>query len=182
MSSTASTATPYDFCKDTTSPVRGEWQVGPMRNLIAALNGQKVTICTDRLSGHTLVDVTLEGVRQAPGYGTFQVCVAYEYEPGKVTRTWYPLFKIGPAIVLTDAKGLRSAKWDALDSEREEKLAAIKWVRENKADEIAELDVKLWKATTSLDSVRVTAHESRSRDGKLGSWTVSLRDLAEPAK
>jgi hypothetical protein len=132
LSQTTGTITPMDFNKNTADKNRHLWTPGPMRHLIKVLNGHPVMLVADVQTGHTLFNVTLEGLRRTPGYGTFQVLIRYEYAEGKYNKTWTSLYSLGPAITWMPGAGRENSKWKVLDSYREEcskatALARARW-------------------------------------------------------
>jgi len=108
-----------DFSHRTTDALRNEWTPGKMRILIEALQGQLVTITTDKQTGHTLTNVRLVGVRGRIS-GGWSVDVAQRYGTGdtdvNVTGYWLPA--IGPAIIPvgpdSGSSGMNSVKWTAV--------------------------------------------------------------------
>lgn len=113
MSTTAQTITTRDFDKSTTSVFYDRWCREAMECVVDALDGRKViAVTTDTMTGHTVCDVALTEIRQAPYGGGYQVLVEYEYEPGKFNRTWTPFEKIGQ-IVVKEEMG-KYGKWDAV--------------------------------------------------------------------
>lgn len=112
-SNTASTIRPQDFCQYTNDIFYTRWSREAMECTVDALDGERILAITiDQRTGHTVTDVTLTGLRNTPGYGSFQVRIEYEYAPGESKRTWYPLDSLG-VIIAYDRPGLRNAKWDA---------------------------------------------------------------------
>lgn len=121
VSTTASAIEARDFSERVTDPNRDEWKSGAMHHLIKALAGAPVAVVLEKATGFTMVNVKLTGVRQTPGYGTFQVLVEDTYSDGNTGRCWYPLYKVGTVIEL----GKSRARWVALDSYREERTQAV---------------------------------------------------------
>lgn len=133
ISGTASAISARDFdrnAKDT----RDEWTPGAMHHLIKALNGAPVVIVLDKRTGFAGMNVTLGGVRQAPGFGTFEVLVKRIYSDGKTGGCWYPLFQVGTVIELGT-----SNRWNAIDAYQEERTRAI---RKLQAEMVVSLGVK----------------------------------------
>lgn len=117
--STVITAT--DFSNNVTEPRRDEWTPGKMRHAVAALAGAPVAITTDKLTGHTIVGATLGDIRKTPYGGTFDVLVISEHN-----RTYYPIDKIGAAIIPLDEGFNTGAKYTAKESWRRECSAAVR--------------------------------------------------------
>jgi hypothetical protein len=132
-SSTGSAISARDFSDKVTDPNRDEWSSGAMHHLVKALNGSPVAIVLDKSTGFAEVNVTLGGVRQNPGYGTFQVLVKRVHSDGTTGGCWYPLFQVGTVIELGDSR----ARWIARESYRTEKSAAIRRLHDEMADDLA---------------------------------------------
>lgn len=111
-STTGSSIDARDFNQNTADPNRNLWTAGQMRHLVAALGDTPVVVVAEKRTGHTMVGVRLTGVRQTPGYGTFQVCVERDDADGVTRRCWHPLFNIGTVVILGDSQ----ARWTALRS------------------------------------------------------------------
>ncbi|AXQ65184.1 hypothetical protein SEA_SCHMIDT_64 [Gordonia phage Schmidt] len=116
-----------DFQRTKSDPLWGEWTGGAMRHLIAALDGAKVLLTTDKQTGHTEL-VSLVGLRESTG-GHWQVVTRMEFEDGQTRDTAHLLFKLGETIMVMPGEG-RNAKWDALKSHMAEGSTAIAAVRE----------------------------------------------------
>lgn len=131
-SSTTSTLRPEHFYDARVSVAnRDLWTREAMSAVSEALDGAPVIVTTDQRTGYTLVNVTLGGVRQTPGYGTFQVLINYEHAPGEFQGIWTSLSKIGHIVAMQDP-GALGVKYQAvmrhldLIKERDTKLAAAK--------------------------------------------------------
>lgn len=142
-----SAVTPHSFSERVTDKDRDRWTAGKLRHVIAAAAGRRVIITTDKQTGHTLIGARLEGLRQTPGYGTYQYLYAWEYAPGKIQRTWGRVDDLGPAIIGMDC-GLH---FPAMELHREERSAAIKAAREAMPD----CTYGAWEATPGADYVVV---------------------------
>ena len=121
ISSTGSAITARDFNDNTNDSHRDEWNSGAMHHLVKALKGAPVAVVLDKRTGFVEFNVTLGGVRQTPGYGTYQVLVERTYSDGTTGGCWYPLLKVGAVIVLGESR----ARWEALESYREERIRAV---------------------------------------------------------
>lgn len=121
-SGTGSAINARDFNSNTKDPHRDEWSSGAMHHLVKALDGAPVAIVLDKYTGFSEVNVTLGGVRQTPGYGTFQVLVQRVYSDGKPGGCWFPLAEVGTVITLGDS----NARWTAKDTYREEQTLAVR--------------------------------------------------------
>lgn len=135
-STTGSAISPRDFNKNTKDPLRDEWNSGAMHHLVKALNGQPVAIVLNKATGFVEVNVTLGGVRQTPGYGTFQVLIQRVYSDGTTGGCWYPLFQVGTVIELGDSL----ARWDAVRAYSEEQTAAIVALQNKMMEELGAKD------------------------------------------
>jgi hypothetical protein len=188
MTSTA-VILPRDFDRKTTSPGFTRWEVGPMRHVIAALDGAPVAITTDRLSGSTLIGVTLDSVVGTRGGTGYSVVVKgrYEGDPGCA----YPLYSLGEAIVpLTRSEGQAEAKWRAIDSHREETSAAIRRAQAEHGEREGRVNGS-WEARAGYSDVSVSYHpyrapssmaaEPRTVGGSFAHWTYRTRDLVPEA-
>lgn len=135
-STTGSAISPRDFNQNIKDPLRDEWTSGAMHHLTKALNGAPVAVVLDKSTGFAEINVTLGGVRQTPGYGTFQVIVKRVHSDGTQGGCWYPLFKVGTVIELGDS----SARWTAVRAYREEQTAAIVALQKEMAAELGAKD------------------------------------------
>lgn len=131
-STTAAAINARDFGDRVTEANRDEWRAGAMHHLIKALNDAPVTIVLDTHTGFTQANVTLGGVRQTPGYGTFQVLVESVHSGGTKGRCWHPLHKVGAVIIMGDS----APRWEALRTFREERSAAIVRLQKDMAVEL----------------------------------------------
>lgn len=171
-SSTGSAISARDFSDKVADPNRDEWNSGAMHHLVKALNGSPVAIVLDKGTGFTEVNVTLGGVRQTPGYGTFQVLVQRAHSEGTNSDCWYPLFKVGTVIELGDSH----ARWTALESYRVEKSAAIRRLRNEMVDELAtEHLVELPKGTWEASMFPGFVHASFRPEGYRGPVTYTWK-------
>lgn len=161
------TISPRDFATSTTSNEyqRLEFHYGEFRHILAALDGVEVIVVIDGLS---LGGVTLEGLRQTPGYGTFQVLVV----PSEADRAegvrpcWYPLGKFRMIIPTGEKLGSKAARWIADETIRLEGMAAVDLFNARHP----ELDGMMGKVTarpTHRDGeVDVTFHPSSRENGR----------------
>lgn len=140
-----STVTPEDFSHYVTDKDRHVWTAGKLRHVIKALEGRRVVITTEARTGHTLIGARLEGLRQTPGYGTYQILISWEYAAGQVQRTWYHIDGLGPAITAMDAP----VKFVVSELARQESSAALKAAREA----LPECTYGAWKTTPGYDYV-----------------------------
>lgn len=140
-----STITPQDFSDYTTDKDRHQWTPGKLRHVIAALQGRRCIITAEAQTGFTLIGARLHGLRQTPGYGTYQILVEWEYEPGKSNRTWYSVMSIGAAIIGMDC----DLRFPAAELLRNENAAALTAAREF----LPECTYGAWKATPGPDYV-----------------------------
>lgn len=138
-SGTGSAIQARDFNKNTKDPLRDEWGPGAMQHLVNALNGSPVAIVLDKHTGFAEVNVTLGGVRQTPGYGTFQVLVKRVYSDGTTGGCWYPLYQVGTVIVLDRGSEGMGARYNALMAYMDERSAAS---RKLQAEMVADAGVE----------------------------------------
>ncbi|MBM0205769.1 hypothetical protein JNW90_24200 [Micromonospora sp. STR1s_5] len=168
-----------DFNPNTADRNRSTWQVGTMRHVIDALAGTPVAITTDRLTGHTQVGVRLVRAYYSDGP---RILIDYTLSTGEVQRTRYDLRNIGDTIVPLARTSTKDAKWTALDTHREESMAAIRWAKANHGEGREDGQ---WSADPGSGEVRVrwtptarpgdaTPHHQRP-----ARWygTVAVRDL-----
>lgn len=140
-----STITPQDFSQSMKDRDRDVWTAGKLRHVIAALQGRRCIITAEARTGFTLIGARLRGIRQTPGYGTYQILVEWEYAPGKTQGTWYPVGNIGPAIIGMDCP-IRATELAMAESS-----AAITAAREF----LPECTYGSWKVTPGPDYVTV---------------------------
>lgn len=169
-----------DFNQDTTDSLRDRWSPGALRHLIAAAKGQVVTIVLDARTGNAETGVTLNGVRQTPGYGTFQMLVIYRWGTGEndVNRTWHPVDKMGTILVhdaVTD-----DVRGKALRTYREEGAAAIEIGRKRLAAKYLDMETRgTWRCLQFADFVDVSFRpESYTSPVSFETWRLSLSELA----
>lgn len=157
--------TPQDFSPSTIDPQRDRWTAGKLRHVIDALRGEPVLIVTDTMTGHAeqgvLVDVLPEN----------RVVIDGHPRPRPVAHLD---FKCGVIVPLTE-RGAR-AKWDALNSYRDEGTAAIRAARPEA--EAAGHTYGKWSAVPGLRDVHVTYEPQREDAGGRYSKAVPVRELA----
>lgn len=136
ISTTGSAINARDFNKNTKDADRDNWISGAMHHLVKALNGAPVAIVLDKHTGFTEVNVTLGGVRQTPGYGTFQVLVQRTFSDGQTGGCWYPLFKVGAVIELGNSR----ARWTALEAYGEEQTLACRKLQDEMVSDLGVAD------------------------------------------
>lgn len=186
-SQTTSAILPTDFNKNTADKNRHLWTPGQMRHLIKVLNGHPVILITDNQTGHAQFNVTLEGVRQTPGYGTFQVLIRHEYAPGKANRTWTSLYSLGETIMFMPGAPREVSKWKVLDSYREECSAATAYARAKWEAEEPDLYGK-YEATPFDYEVHVRFTSQKPEHRGMGwlapskTMRIRLDELEVPAK
>lgn len=144
---TGSAITSHDFHPYTTDKDRDRWTAGRLRHVIAALEGRRCILVADNQTGHSLIGARLRGLRQTPGYGTYQYLVEWEYEPGKTQSTWHRVESLGPVIISMDAP----LKYAALELARQESTAAVTAARAA----LPECTYGAWKAEPGPDYVMV---------------------------
>lgn len=181
MTSTSGSAiNARDFGQPTTDPNRDEWQAGPMIHLVEALQGRPVTIVLDKRTGYTQVNVILGGVRQTPGYGTFQVLVQSVHEDGTTGRCWHRLPDVGTVIEM----GFHRGRWDAMDSYRNERSAAIRKLQDEMVENLGlkdryELPRGKWDARIFPGDVHASFTPEKCGDPVKFTWKpYSRKDLA----
>jgi hypothetical protein len=158
ISSTGSATNARDFSKRTTDPHRDDWNAGAMHHLVQALGDSPVAIVLDKATGFTEVGVTLGGVRQTPGYGTYQVLVQRVHSDGTTSGCWFPLFKVGTVIEL---KAMGNAHYTALSSYAEEKTRAVRRLQDEMMAELSiqdryQLPKGTWNASVFNGFVHVS--------------------------
>ncbi len=140
-----STVTPQDFSQRVTNKDRHVWTAGKLRHVIAALQGRRCIITADKQTGHTLIGARLIGIRQTPGYGTYQYLYEWEYAKGKTQRTWGRIESLGPAVIAMDA----GVRFEAAELARLESSAAITAAKAL----LPECTYGAWKVTPGPDYV-----------------------------
>lgn len=100
-----------DFSQNTADPNRDRWTGGKLRCVIASVwPGQVVNINIDAMTGFTLFDVELVGVR-GPGYGQVgdRLLVKGTLSNGDAQLTAYSALNLGP-IMVDDRAQVRTGK------------------------------------------------------------------------
>jgi hypothetical protein len=181
-STSGSAITAADFSSRTTDSDRHRWTPGKMIHLVKALGDTPVAIVLDTYTGNTQVNVRLSGVRQTPGYGSFQVLVTRVDGDDVERGCWHPLDKVGTVIVL----GRSNARWDALRSYADERIAAILNARPKLAALYPETENVesgcTWRVTRFPHRVEVSFDPDRTRfpfssGVKHHYWTIPLTRL-----
>ncbi|MGW0245047.1 hypothetical protein ACWDYH_00215 [Nocardia goodfellowii] len=110
---------PSDFSSLTTDSFRYEWTNEKLWWIMEAAKGteSRFIITIDNRTGCAFGNLTIEGIRKTPGYGTYQVLLkSHDHaDPG----TWYPISGIGPIVEVSDNFVSGGVKWKALDIQRE---------------------------------------------------------------
>lgn len=165
-----------DFSDSVSDTLRDRWTDGKMRHVIAALAGDPVIVTTDSGSGHSLVGVRLVGITPDP-HGSSLLRIESEHGV-----TAYSAFMLGDTIVPLAGRGrTRGAKWDALDSYRRERSAAIAVARTLREQDGAPPERGRWEAIPLRDGVIVTYQPQREGAGDRWSMTVPLDRLSAAA-
>jgi len=174
MTTTTTAILASDFSASTLDTNRHEWNLGTMRHVIAALNGQPVAIICDKRTGFAEVGVRLTSCFDGgPSRGP-RVTIERDDEDGVTRSTTYWLPSIGEAIIPVTHDTLRGAKWDALDSYRDESSAAIALVR----DRHPEWSYGKWEARPFDADVQVTYEAQREGAGPRFAYDkVSLSEI-----
>lgn len=163
-----------DFSKNVTDPQRDTWTVGKLHHVVKALAGRKVAVTTDKGTGHTVFNVTLQ--RAYSGRCQF-LTVSYDYGTGSSLTDHYA-WTIGMIMVMPTDE-VESVKWDALESYRKHCSAAIDIAKEQHGET---RQWGVWKATV-LDgqNVDVTYTPSTGNEafadkwGERGYWRISVQ-------
>lgn len=161
MSHTTAAISASDFSDDITDSHRALWTAGKLRHVIAALDGTPVAVVTNKMTGHAVVGVTLDGLRQNPDGGGHQVLITYEYAPGESTRTWTHVLNIGETIIPITGMGAHpspSPRWTALETHRREGYNAIILARAT--DLPAGEEYTRLRTRSGLDYVHITSHDT----------------------
>ncbi len=178
---TAATATStcviraQDFSDKTTDPNRSTWTPGKLRHVIAALDGQPVIITTDAQTGHTLVNVTLVGIREGFSH-QWELGIRSVYSDGTESTLYHLMFKLGDTII---PLGQTNAKWAAVRSYSDEKSFAVELAQHEHGDAEGRAWGG-WESTTGANSVHVRYIPSTGNPnfedkwGERGDWTYSL--------
>lgn len=125
MTNTYTSITADDFSDNVTDRMRYTWtaeKVWWLAEAQKALPDVRFIVTTDRQTGHAEGPVTIEGVRQTPGYGTHQVLLRTASGQG----TWHSLTKLGAVIALEDTTA-RGVKWEALSIRRDRREENPYW-------------------------------------------------------
>jgi hypothetical protein len=176
MNNTTTTVHASDFSTSTADALRNRWTVGKMRHLIAALGDATVIVEIDSRTGFALMGRLTEVFNGGPIRGN-RLTVVTVLEDGTEHATHYNLNNVGAVMVLP-GQGKRaehSAKWDALKSYGDERMAAIDHVRPKA--EADGLTYGKWEATPCDGVVSVTYTPQREGAGRFTHFTVALREL-----
>lgn len=130
-----------------------EWNAGPMRHVINALNGTPVVIVMDKRTGFTLVGAVLVDVRQrrsgGQGIAVSTECAKTPHNPQGITV--YPLRSVGLVIPLQSTT--HSQRSEAMQAEERELVLAERIYRESLPED------------RPAGRVEVTSHESNVHAG-----------------
>lgn len=170
-----------DFSPRSTDPNHDTWTAGKMRHVSAALAGTPCAIVADRQTGHTLVGVTLGSIRPGGGGEHARVAITSTFSDGSGQTLHHLLFLIGSPIIPLGGGDHRNAKWRALRTYSDERIAAVTRAQR-------EHDPKgdwwgTWEATPDAAGVTVSYRPStgnealRDRWGTHQSWVYSLDQL-----
>jgi hypothetical protein len=147
---------------------KAEWTAGMLRHVIAALAGSPVVITTDAQTGHSLVNAKLVGIRSGWDYPVLTIEVPMS--DGEIYTTTPLIFKLGETITPLDppASAGLGAKWAALNTYRNEKSAALEYVKTLRP-EAAEWWGS-WKMKPGLYNVAVTYTPSKGNPAFADRW------------
>lgn len=147
---------------------RAEWTAGMLRHVVAALAGRPVAITTEAQTGHTLLNATLVDVRSGWDYPV--LTIEMPLSDGETYRTTPLIFKLGETIVPLDppASAGPDAKWTALNTYRNEKSAALEYVKAQRPEASEWWGV--WKMTPGLRNVVVTYTPSKGNPAFADRW------------
>lgn len=163
---------------DTTTAIAAKdftqgFNMGTMRHIVAALDQTPVILTTARRSGHTLIGVTLIKVtREATAYRT--PCLEIEHNGH---RSLVVISEIGDVIIPMVET---SAKWAALNTEREESDLAL----DKAKAEFPELQWGAWVTEVAERGVAVTYTPFKGNEhyaAKRGKKTAKFYKLSELA-
>lgn len=175
---------PQDFSQIVTDSNYRTWTVGPMRHVIAALDGQPVAITIDKMTGSTRIGVKLVRIQGSRGGGGYDVILE-----DKFGNHAFSLFSLGEAILplVEETVASKDAKWVALDSFREEKSAATRRAQEEHGDG----RYGKWSAAPGYADVTVSfepqtggapADANQGEKGRFNYWRYSVADLKAEAR
>ena len=164
-----------DFSDSVTDVNRNEWTAGKLRHVIAALDGSPVIITTDRQTGHTLVNVTLVGIREGFS-GQLQLGIHSVYSDGTKSTIWHLIFMLGDTIVPLANGG---AKWAAKKSYRDEQSYAVELAQaehgEPEGRSWGKWNVRSGHRNVVVDYQPHTDNPAfADKHGERGWWTYSL--------
>lgn len=169
-----------DFSQLTTDDDRNRWTGGKMRHVLAALGDAPVVITTDNQTGHTLVNVTLTGLRTGWAGCGYELGIHSEFSDGTGSTLWHRLDSIGDTIIpLTDAG--EGAKWRATRSFNDEASYAVELAQaQHGAGNGREWGN--WRTSVGYSevSVRYTPYPATYADvaprGERGFWVYKLEE------
>jgi hypothetical protein len=172
-----------DFSQLTTDDDRNRWTGGKMRHVMAALGDTPVVITTDNQTGHTLVNVTLTGLRTGWAGCGYEVGIASTFSDGSGRTVWHRLDSIGDTIIplpVDSAHG--DAKWKATRSYNDEASYAVELAQAQHGQREGR-EWGNWRTHVDYSGVTVTytpypdSHADVAPRGKRGLWTYKLDEV-----
>jgi len=167
-----------DLSERITDDDRYRWTGGKMRHALAALGETPVIICTDRQTGHTMVNVILVGLRTGWGGCGYEVGIRSAFSDGSGSTIWHRLDNIGDTIVPLAA---HDAKWAMTRSYADEASYAVELAQAQHGKAEGH-DWGVWTTDVGYSEVAVTYTPSTGnphfadRWGKRGFWTYKLEE------
>lgn len=171
-----------DFSDSLKDDDRNRWTGGKMRHVLAAIGDAPVVITTDKMTGHTMVNVRLAGLRTGWAGCGYEVGIVDTYEgcPEGGRTVWHRLDSIGDTIVPLALDGTRTdAKWVATRSFNDEASYAVE-LAQAQHGKAAGREWGNWKAHVGYSEVSVTytPYPSTYADvaprGERGFWSYKL--------
>lgn len=159
---------------------RDRWTVGKMRHVLAALGETPVIINTDWQTGHTLVNVTLTGLRTGWCVG-YEVGIRSIYSDGSGGVVWHDLANLGDTIIPLPGLDTRhgDAKWKAVRSFMDECSHAVELAQTQHGET---RKWGSWSAQPGHSRVSVTylpypdSYADVAPRGKRGTWSYELEE------
>lgn len=123
-----STLKPEDFSSRTTDPTRHLWTLGKIEHVVAALQGRRVAVETDRMTGHVSFGVITGYAATGSTHDGARLHVKDEY--GQTTGYYLP--NVG--VIVDLEQDYTSPKYAALAAARSARMAAIGEARSRVSD------------------------------------------------
>lgn len=171
-----------DFSDSLKDDDRNRWTGGKMRHVLAALGDTPVVITTDNQTGHTLVNVTLTGLRTGWAGCGYEIGIKSTFADDSGQTVWHRLDGIGDTIVPLALDGAHTdAKWKATRSFNDEASYAVE-LAQAQHGKPAGREWGNWKAHVGYTEVSVTytpypaTYADVAPRGERGFWSYKVEE------